>query len=88
MASEGGAGLIARCHPIMVLEFSINAEAFGYTEARLRQRLADWGYRLFTVAPMPLAELGGAPAGRDFYNVLAVPWPAGSSLVAERIVQA
>jgi FkbM family methyltransferase len=85
---EGGAALLARCRPLMILEFSINTRAFGYTEADLRQRLAEWGYRLFAVGPMPVAELGVTPLDRDFYNVLAVPWPAGGSLAARGIIRA
>jgi FkbM family methyltransferase len=85
---EGGAALLARWRPLMILEFSINTREFGYTEADLRRRLADWGYRLFAVGPTPLAELGVTPRDRDFYNVLAVPWPSGLSLVARGVIRA
>ena len=84
---DGGAALVIRCRPLMLLEFSINTRAFGYTEARLRSRLADWGYRLFALGPMPLTELEGAPADRDFYNVLAVPWPDRAELATRGIVR-
>jgi FkbM family methyltransferase len=85
---EGGARLLARHRPLLLLEFSINTVAFGYTEADLRHRLAEWGYRPFAVGPMPLAELAAAPRGLDFYNVLAVPWPSGSSLAARGVIRA
>ena len=85
---EGGAAFLSRCRPLMILEFSINTRAFGYTETSLRERLADWGYRLFAVGPMPLVPLGVAPPDRDYYNVLAVPWPSGSSLIAKGVIRA
>lgn len=84
---DGGAGLVERGRPLMILEFSINVAAFGYTEATLRRRLADWGYRLFTIGPRPLAELADPPAGLDFYNVFAVPRPATAHLVARGILR-
>lgn len=84
---EGGADLIERGRPLMILEFSINVGAFGYTEGHLRERLAGWGYRLFAVGPMPLAELGAAPPEIDFYNVVAVPGGAVSTLAARGIVR-
>jgi FkbM family methyltransferase len=85
---EGGARLLARGRPLMLLEFSINTAAFGYTEADLRHRLAAWGYRLFAVGPMPLIELGVMPRALEFYNVLAVPWPSGSSLATRGVIRA
>jgi FkbM family methyltransferase len=84
---DGGAGLVERSRPLMILEFSINAAAFGYTEATLRSRLAGWGYRLYTVGPTPLAELTDPPPGVDFYNVLAVPSPRAADLAARGIVR-
>ena len=85
---EGGARLLARCRPLMLLEFSINTMAFGYTEADLRHLLADWGYRLFAIGPMPLIELNVMSRALDFYNVLAVPWPSGSTLAARGVIRA
>jgi FkbM family methyltransferase len=84
---EGGAQLLARCRPLMLLEFSINTVAFGYTEADLRRRLADWGYHLFALGPMPLRELPPVLPGSDFFNVLAVPWPPGSSLADRGVIR-
>jgi len=85
---EGGTRLVARCRPLMILEFSINVAAFGYTETDLRRRLGEAGYDLFAVGPMPLVELGERPLDRDFYNVLAVPRPRRADLVARRVVRA
>jgi FkbM family methyltransferase len=85
---EGGAALVARCRPLMILELSINTRAFGYTEADVRERLARWGYRLFALGPMPLAELGQTPVDREFYNVLAVPGPSGAGLIQRGVIRA
>ena len=85
---EGGAGLIARGRPLMLLEFSINTVAFGYTEADLRDRLARWGYLLFCIGPLPLRALGATAPALDFYNVLAVPAPAEAGLAARGVLRA
>jgi FkbM family methyltransferase len=85
---QGGAGLITRCAPALILEFSVNVEAFDYSEGALRAQLADWGYALYGIGPLPLAPLSGPPAGASYYNVLAVPRRRREALVATGVLRA
>lgn len=40
---QGGAKVVNRFRPAMIIEFSIHYESFGYSEKDVRRRLAEWG---------------------------------------------
>jgi FkbM family methyltransferase len=84
---QGGVEVITRFTPTMILEFSINTKAFGYSEEDLRDQLRDWGYVLFGIGPWPLTVLAEQAGRASYYNVLAVHRRMCAALVARGVIQ-